>query len=71
LLPPGDDGTVGLWNLLLQKQVAVLERHGPAIGDVTFSLDGHTLASSRFDGAIKLLRAAADREYHTHSDPTE
>jgi eukaryotic-like serine/threonine-protein kinase len=56
------DGTVRLWNLLLHKQVAVLEGHGSAIWDVAFSPDGLTLASSSFDSTVKLWRAATERE---------
>ena len=63
----GNDGTVRLWNLVINEQVAVLEGHGSTIWDVAFSPDGNTLASSSFDSTIKLWRAATEHEIQTQS----
>src|SRR5437660_1472884 len=55
LATAGADGTVRLWNLKRQGEVAtILTGHQGAVHAVAFAPDGKTLASAGADGAVLL-----------------
>ena len=55
-------GTVKLWNLTVNQEVATLRGHAGAIGCLAFSPDGKTLVTSGLDTTIRLWRAAAEED---------
>ncbi|MXZ01560.1 hypothetical protein F4Y93_13305, partial [Candidatus Poribacteria bacterium] len=56
------DGTVKLWDVEAQTDVATLEGHAIAIASIAFSPNGILLASGSYDGAVKLWNV------NTHSN---
>ena len=48
------DGTVKLWNVETQTDVATFEGHAAAVASVAFSANGILLASGSYDGTVKL-----------------
>ncbi|MBC8218234.1 MAG: hypothetical protein H8E73_07195, partial [Planctomycetes bacterium] len=54
---------------VVYEQVAVREGHGSASWDIAFSPDGLTLASTSFDGTVKLWRAATEHEIQIQRAP--
>ena len=48
------DGTVKLWDVEAQTDVATLEAHAIAVTSIAFSPNGSLLASGSYDGTVKL-----------------
>ncbi|KZL51711.1 serine/threonine protein kinase [Nodularia spumigena CENA596] len=59
------DGTIKLWNLQTQREIATLTGHSGSINSVAFSPDGRTLASGSWDNTIKLWNLQTQREIAT------
>ena len=57
------DGTVKLWNVVTQQNIATLLR--PAGSSVAFSSDGVTLAAGSYDGKVKLWDVTTQQDIVT------
>ena len=62
-----DDGTIKLWNLTTNQDVANLRGHYSTIDVVAFSNDGKILSSGSDDGTIKLWNLETNKEIATLS----
>src|SRR2546426_509955 len=56
------DGTIKLWDVSLGKEVRTLAGHPEGVNALTFSRDGHTLASGGADGTVKLWEVETGKE---------
>ena len=66
-----DDGTIKLWDVATQEEIATLTGHSSFVYSVALSPDGRTLASGSGDRTIKLWDVATGRLIATltgHSD---
>ncbi|MDJ1171879.1 WD40 repeat domain-containing protein [Roseofilum sp. BLCC_M154] len=61
----GNDGTIKVWNLETQAEVATLTGHQEWVYSVSYSPDGKTLASGGADGTIKLWNLETQAEVAT------
>ncbi|MDB9446990.1 WD40 repeat domain-containing protein [Anabaena sp. CS-542/02] len=59
-----DDGTIKLWDVATQEEIATLTGHSDSVNSVAFSPDGRTLASGSWDD-IKLWDVATQEEIAT------
>jgi WD40 repeat protein len=59
---PGKDGEVCLWDVPSGTVRAILPGHQKCVYSATFSPDGGTLATTGFDGVVKLWDVASVRE---------
>ena len=50
----GSNGTVRLWDMATQQQIAALTGYQNKVSSVAFSPDGKTLASGSWDGTVRL-----------------
>ena len=68
------DGTVKLWDVTTQQDIATLEGHTDYVLSVSFSLDGGILASAgSYDGTVKLWDVATGVNFTTlwHTDAVD
>ncbi len=63
------DGTVKLWNVVTQQNIATLLR--PAGSSMAFSSDGVTLATGSWDGTVKLWDVVTQQDIATFKVHTE
>jgi transcriptional regulator with XRE-family HTH domain len=63
------DGTVRLWDITTQSQIATLTRHHGTVTSVAFSTDGRTLAAGSGDGTVQLWDMATRRQIATLTGP--
>jgi WD40 repeat protein len=59
---PGKDGEVCLWDVPSGNVRVKLQGHQKCVYAATFSADGRTLATTSYDGVVKLLDVASARE---------
>jgi WD40 repeat protein/transcriptional regulator with XRE-family HTH domain len=64
------DGTVQLWDMTTEQQIATLTRHHGTVTSVAFSPDGTTLAIGSGDGTVQLWDRAIHRQLATLTSPT-
>jgi WD40 repeat protein len=64
------DGTVQLWDMATEQQIATLTRHHGTVTSVAFSPDGTTLAAGSGDGTVQLWDRATHRQIATLTSPT-
>jgi WD40 repeat protein len=64
------DGTVQLWDMATEQQIATLTRHHGTVTSVAFSPDGTTLAAGSGDGTVQLWDMATHRQIATLTSPT-
>ena len=60
-----EDGTVKLWDLVTQQDIATLEGHTAQVNSMSFSSDGSTLAIGAQDGTVKLWDVETERDIAT------
>ena len=66
-----EDGTVRLWDVATQSEVAILEGHTDKVNSVSFSPDGALLASGSNDETAVLWDVATQTEIATLGDRAE
>jgi WD40 repeat protein len=64
------DGTVQLWDMTTEQQIATLSRHNGTVTSVAFSPDGTTLAAGSGDGTVQLWDRAIRRQLATLTSAT-
>jgi transcriptional regulator with XRE-family HTH domain len=64
------DGTVQLWDMATEQQIATLTRHHGTVTSVAFSPDGTTVAAGSGDGTVQLWDRATHRQIATLTSPT-
>ena len=68
------DGTVKLWDVATQQNIATLGPRGDTVHSVAFSPDGTTLASGSWDGTVELWDVATQQSIATlegHAGPVD
>jgi transcriptional regulator with XRE-family HTH domain/sugar lactone lactonase YvrE len=63
------DGTVRLWEVATDRQIAALTGPGGAVNSVAFSPDGTTLAGGSTDGTVRRWDVATRRQITALRDP--
>jgi WD40 repeat protein len=64
------EGTVQLWDMATEEQIATLTWHHGTVTSVAFSRDGRTLAAGSGDGTVQLWDRATHRQIATLTGPT-
>ncbi len=59
------DGTVRVWELLREREIAVLKGHTDRVTGVAFSPDGRLLASGSWDQTVRVWDIASGQEVQT------
>jgi WD40 repeat protein/serine/threonine protein kinase len=69
LASEGGDGIVRIWDVMKEKEIAVLS-HGGGLEGIAFSHDGHLVASGGNDRAVKVWDTGTGQRRHQRLDPT-
>ena len=64
------DGTVKLWDVVTERNIATLKEHTAGITSVAFSSDGSTLATGSWDRTVKLWDVETERNIATLKEHT-
>ena len=64
------DGTVKLWDVVTERDIATLKGHTGPVSSVAFSSDGSTLATGSWDRTVKLWDVETERNIATLKEHT-